>query len=56
MALASYVAAGIAGADINRVGWTAFRYGLASDTLPFMFFFGPGLLLVGAGFASHSRF
>lgn len=48
VALASYVAAGIAGADINKVGWTAFRYGLVSYMLPFMFFFGPALLLKGA--------
>jgi TRAP transporter 4TM/12TM fusion protein len=47
VALASYVAAGIAGADINRVGWTAFFYGITSYILPFMFFFGPALLLDG---------
>ncbi len=45
VALASYVAGGIAGADINRVGWTAALYGLASYALPFAFCFGPGLLL-----------
>jgi len=44
VALASYVAAGIAKADINQVGWTAFRYGISCYILPFMFFFGPGLL------------
>ncbi|MBT3358541.1 MAG: TRAP transporter fused permease subunit [Rhodospirillales bacterium] len=47
VALASYVAAGIAGADINKVGWTAFAYGITSYILPFMFFFGPGLMLQG---------
>ena len=47
VALASYVAAGIAGADINKVGWTAFAYGITSYILPFMFFFGPGLMLNG---------
>lgn len=47
VALASYVAAGIAGADINKVGWTAFSYGITSYILPFMFFFGPGLLMKG---------
>jgi len=47
VALASYVAAGIAGADINRVGWTAFFYGITCYILPFMFFFGPGILLEG---------
>ncbi len=48
VALASYVAAGIAGADINKVGWTAFSFGITSYILPFMFFFGPGLMLEGA--------
>ena len=47
VALASYVAAGIAGADINRVGWTAFAFGLVCYILPFMFFFGPGLMMQG---------
>lgn len=47
VALASYVAAGIAGADINKVGWTAFGFGITSYILPFMFFFGPGLMLEG---------
>lgn len=47
VALASYVAAGIAKADINRVGWMAFAYGITCYILPFMFVFGPGLLLNG---------
>ena len=47
VALASYVAAGVAGADINRVGWTAFRFGLVCYLLPFAFAFGPGLLAEG---------
>jgi TRAP transporter 4TM/12TM fusion protein len=48
VALASYVAAGIAKADINKVGWTGFAYGLTCYVLPFMFFFGPGLMLQGS--------
>jgi TRAP transporter 4TM/12TM fusion protein len=48
VALASYVAAGIAGADINKVGWTAFAYGITCFVLPFMFFFGPALMLDGS--------
>jgi TRAP transporter 4TM/12TM fusion protein len=48
VALASYVAAGVAGADINKVGWTAFRYGLVCYALPFSFFYGPGLLAQGS--------
>ena len=47
VALASFVAAGIANADINRVGWTAFTYGITCYILPFMFVFGPGLMLEG---------
>ena len=47
VALASYVAAGIAGADINKVGWTAFAYGITCYILPFMFFYGPGIMLDG---------
>ncbi|NNE88058.1 MAG: TRAP transporter fused permease subunit [Silicimonas sp.] len=47
VALASYVAAGIANADINRVGWTAFFYGITCYILPFVFVFGPALLLDG---------
>jgi TRAP-type uncharacterized transport system fused permease subunit len=48
VALASYVAAGVAHADINQVGWTAFRYGSVCYLLPFAFFFGPGLLAQGS--------
>ena len=50
VALASYVAAGVAQADINKVGWTAFRYGFVCYLLPFAFFFGPGLLFQGTIF------
>ncbi|HOC08378.1 MAG TPA: TRAP transporter fused permease subunit [Bacillota bacterium] len=48
VALASYVSAGIADADINKVGWTAFKYGLISFILPYMFVYGPALLLQGS--------
>jgi len=48
VALASYVAAGIAGADINKVGWTAFFYGLTCYLLPFIFYYGPPLLMDGS--------
>jgi TRAP transporter 4TM/12TM fusion protein len=50
VALASYVAAGIAGSDINKTSWTAFAYGITSYILPFMFFFGPALLMNGSAF------
>ena len=48
VALASYVAAGIADADINKTGWLAFRWGLTSYFLPFMFVYGPALLMQGS--------
>ena len=51
VALASYVAAGIAKADINKVGWTAFGYGVTCYILPFMFFYGPALLMDAGVFA-----
>ena len=38
----------MANADINRVGWTAFRYGLVCYLLPYAFFFGPALLSEGS--------
>ena len=47
VALASYVAAGIAGSEINHTSWTAFAYGITSYILPFMFFFSPSLLMEG---------
>ncbi|MGI9436672.1 MAG: TRAP transporter permease, partial [Geminicoccaceae bacterium] len=48
VALAAYVAGGIAKADINKVGWTAAAYAITSFFLPFAFSFGPGLLLQGS--------
>ena len=48
VALASYVAAGIARADINKVGWAAFAYGITCYLLPFIFFYGPALLMQGS--------
>ena len=56
VALASYVAAGVAGADIDDVGWTAFRYGFVSYLLPFAFFYGPGLLSQGSAWEVLSAF
>ncbi|MES0881598.1 TRAP transporter permease [Roseibium sp. SCP14] len=47
VALASYVAGGIAGADVNKVGWTAASYATTSFALPFALVFGPGLLMQG---------
>ncbi len=47
VALAAYVAGGIAGANVNKVGWTAAAYAATSFVLPFAFVFGPGLLMQG---------
>ncbi len=52
VALASYVAGGIAGADVNKVGWTAASYATTSFVLPFAFVFGPGLLMQGDVFGN----
>ncbi len=51
VAVAAYVAAGIARANPIRVGFTACRLGLAAFIVPYMFVFGPPLLLKG-GFGS----
>lgn len=48
--VAAYAAAGIAGADPFRTGNTAFRLGLAKATVPFVFAYGPSMLLVVPGF------
>lgn len=48
VAITSYTAAGIAGAEVMKTGWTAMRLGLAAYIIPFMFAFGPSLLLVGS--------
>jgi len=45
VALAAYVAGGIAGADINKVGWTAAAYAITSFVLPFAIVYAPALTL-----------
>ena len=47
VAVAAYVAAGIARANPVRVGFTACRLGLAAFIVPYMFVYGPALLLKG---------
>jgi TRAP transporter 4TM/12TM fusion protein len=47
VAVAAYVAAGIAGANPVKVGFTACRIGLAAFIVPYMFIFGPALLFEG---------
>jgi TRAP transporter 4TM/12TM fusion protein len=45
VALASYVAAGLAQADVKKVSFTAFRFALTSYIIPFLFAYTPALLL-----------
>ncbi len=47
VAVAAYVAAGIARANPVKVGFTACRLGMAAFIVPYMFVFGPALLLKG---------
>jgi len=47
VALAAYAGAGIAGSDPMRTSVAAFKFGLAAFIVPFMFFYSPGLLMVG---------
>lgn len=46
VALASYVGAGMAGANTNAVGWTAFRLALAGFIVPFFFIYSPAMILI----------
>ncbi len=48
MALASYAAAGISGADPLKTAITSCRLGLAAFIVPYMFVYAPQLLLVGS--------
>ena len=47
VALASYAAAGISGANAMETSLTSFKIGLAAFIVPFMFFYSPALLLDG---------
>ena len=47
VALASYTAAGIAGANANKVGFEAFRLTFAGFIVPYMFIFSPAIILEG---------
>jgi TRAP transporter 4TM/12TM fusion protein len=47
VALAAFVAGGIAKADVWKTGWVAFRYSLAGFLVAFAFVFSPALLLQG---------
>jgi TRAP transporter 4TM/12TM fusion protein len=48
VSLAAYAAAGIAGAPPLRTAWTAMVLAFAGFLVPFMFVYGPPLLLVGS--------
>lgn len=47
VALSAYAGAALAGANPNKVGTTAFRFGIVAFIVPFMFVFQPTLLLQG---------
>jgi TRAP-type uncharacterized transport system fused permease subunit len=47
VAIAAYVAAGLAGADPMRTGWEACRFGWSAYVVPFLFVLSPTLLLIG---------
>lgn len=46
VALASYVGAGMAGANPNEVGYSAFKLALAGFIVPFFFVYSPAMLLI----------
>ena len=46
--LASFTAAGIAGASPWKTGWTSFGYAFVSFLVPYVFVFNPELILIGA--------
>ncbi|MGB9860521.1 MAG: TRAP transporter permease, partial [Moorellaceae bacterium] len=48
VAISSYVAASLAGADMFKTGWTAVRIAASSFIVPFMFVYGPQLLALGS--------
>jgi TRAP transporter 4TM/12TM fusion protein len=48
VAVASYAAAAIAGCNPMRAGWTSFRLSLPVFVVPFMFVYGPPLIMQGS--------
>jgi TRAP transporter 4TM/12TM fusion protein len=48
VALAAYAGASLAGSDPMITGWKAVRFGLCGFIVPFMFVFGPPLILIGS--------
>jgi len=47
VALSAFAAANIAGADVDKTGWTATRIGWAAYIVPFLFVLSPSLLMAG---------
>ncbi len=47
VALAAYAASAIAGSDVTRTGFTAFRLGIAGYLIPFLVMYRPELMLIG---------
>lgn len=56
VAVASYAAAGISGANAATVGWQACRIGLVSFVVPFIFVFDPMLMVTPDNFCLQSVF
>ncbi len=50
VALASYAAASLARAPMWETGWQSVRFALAGFIVPYMFTFGPALLMMGHGY------
>jgi len=50
VALSAYAGAALAGANPNKVGYTAFRFGIVAFIVPFMFVYDNALLLQGTFF------
>jgi TRAP transporter 4TM/12TM fusion protein len=48
VAVAAYAGAAIAQADPMRTGYTAWRLGLAAFIVPFMFIYGPPIVMIGS--------
>lgn len=49
VAIASYAAAGLAGANSTKTGYLAFKLGIAGFIIPFLYVYHPGLLILGTG-------
>jgi len=47
VAIAAFAAAGLAGADPMRTGWSAVAFGWTAFVVPFLFVLSPQLLLIG---------